>query len=122
MTATNACLWFDGNAEEAAQLYVSLFPNSAIDEVVRTPGDYHAGTSGSVLAVRFNLSGVPYLGLNGGPQFKFTEAVSFQIDCADQAECLSARRRRSAPKATSPAPSRVREVGSGTMLLAAQWT
>ena len=86
MTTTNACLWFDGNAEEAAQLYVSLFPNSAIDEVVRTPGDYHAGTKGSVLAVRFNLSGVPYLGLNGGPQVKFTEAVSFQIDCADQAE------------------------------------
>ena len=86
MTTTNACLWFDGNAEEAAQLYVSLFPDSSIDQVVRTPSDYHAGTKGSVLAVRFNLSGVPYLGLNGGPQFTFTEAISFQIDCANQAE------------------------------------
>jgi predicted 3-demethylubiquinone-9 3-methyltransferase (glyoxalase superfamily) len=86
MTATNPCLWFDGRAEEAARFYVSLFPNSAIDEVVRAPGSYHAGEAGSVLAVRFNLSGVPYLALNAGPDFKFSEAISFQINCADQAE------------------------------------
>ena len=86
MTATNPCLWFDGRAEEAARFYVSLFPNSAIDEVVRAPGSYHAGEAGSVLAVRFNLSGVPYLALNAGPDFTFSEAISFQIDCADQEE------------------------------------
>jgi predicted 3-demethylubiquinone-9 3-methyltransferase (glyoxalase superfamily) len=52
MTNTNPCLWFDGTAEEAANLYVSGFPNSSIDEVAGTPGDYHAGTAGSVLATR----------------------------------------------------------------------
>ncbi|MFZ9218901.1 MAG: VOC family protein [Candidatus Limnocylindrus sp.] len=86
MANTNPCLWFDGTAEQAANLYVSVFPNSSIDEVVRTPGDYHAGTAGSVLAVRFTLNGAPFLALNGGPMYQFTPAVSFQIDCADQAE------------------------------------
>ena len=86
MASTNPCLWFDGTAEQAANLYVSVFPNSSIDEVVRTPSDYHAGTAGSVLAVRFTLNGAPFLALNGGPMYRFTPAVSFQIDCADQAE------------------------------------
>jgi predicted 3-demethylubiquinone-9 3-methyltransferase (glyoxalase superfamily) len=86
MTTTNPCLWFDGSGEEAAQFYVSLFPNSSIDEVVRAPGGSDAGATERAQVVRFNLSGVPYLALNGGPQFKFTEAVSFQIHCADQAE------------------------------------
>ncbi len=86
MTTMNPCLWFDGSGEEAAQFYVSLFPNSSIDEVVRAPGDSDAGATERAQVVRFNLSGVPYLALNGGPQFKFTEAVSFQIHCADQAE------------------------------------
>ena len=86
MPTINPCLWFDGTAEEAANMYVSIFPNSTIDEVVRTPGDYHAGTTGSVLAVRFTLDGAPFLALNGGPMYRFTPAISFQIDCADQAE------------------------------------
>lgn len=86
MPKTNPCIWFDGTAEEAAQLYVSIFPNSSIDEIARTPGDYHAGTAGSVLAVRFTLDGAPFLALNGGPMYRLNPAVSFQIECADQRE------------------------------------
>ena len=65
-------------AEEAAHLYVSLFPNSAIDEVMGTPG--------SAMGVRFTLDGAPFIALNGGPIYQFTPATSFQISCADQAE------------------------------------
>lgn len=86
MSRTNPCLWLDGTAEEAATLYVSIFPNSAIHEIARSPGDYQAGTAGSVLAVRFTLDGAPFLALNGGPFFKPTPAISFQIECADQEE------------------------------------
>lgn len=86
VSRTNPCLWFDGTAEEAATLYVSIFPNSAIHEIARSPGDYHAGTAGNVLAVRFTLDGAPFLALNGGPYFKPTPAISFQIECADQEE------------------------------------
>lgn len=80
------CLWFDGNAEEAANFYVSLFPDSRVVSVARAPSDYPSGKAGDALAVEFVLAGVPFSGLNGGPCFKFNEAVSFQIDCADQAE------------------------------------
>ncbi len=80
------CLWFDRNAEEAANFYVSLLPDSRVDEVVRAPADYPSGKAGDVLVVEFTLAGQKYTGLNGGPHFKFNEAVSFQIDCADQAE------------------------------------
>lgn len=80
------CLWFDGQAEEAANFYVSLFPDSQINAVARAPSDYPSGKAGDVLAVDFTLAGRRFSGLNGGPQFRFTEAVSFQIDCADQAE------------------------------------
>ncbi len=80
------CLWFDRNAEEAANFYVSLLPDSRVDEVVRAPADYPSGKAGDVLVVEFTLAGQTYTGLNGGPHFKFNEAVSFQIDCADQAE------------------------------------
>jgi len=80
------CLWFDGNAEEAANFYVALFPDSRVVEVARAPNDYPSGKAGDVLAVEFVLSGAPFSGLNGGPYFRFNEAVSFQIDCADQAE------------------------------------
>ncbi|KQW79840.1 VOC family protein [Brevundimonas sp. Root1279] len=81
------CLWFDKQAEEAAEFYVSLFPDSRIDGVDRAPSDYPAGKEGDVLLVQFTLAGSPFTALNGGDYFKFTEAVSFQIDCADQAEC-----------------------------------
>ncbi len=78
-------LWFDGQAEEAANFYVSVFPNSTITDVSRN-GDAGPGQPGTVLTVTFELDGHPFAGLNGGPEFHFTEAVSFQIDCADQAE------------------------------------
>jgi predicted 3-demethylubiquinone-9 3-methyltransferase (glyoxalase superfamily) len=80
------CLWFDGQAEEAAAFYVSLFPDSRIDQVARAPTDYPGGKAGNALTVAFTLNGVAFTGLNGGPYFKFNEAVSFQIDCEDQAE------------------------------------
>lgn len=79
-------LWFDGNAEQAAEFYVSLFPDSRIDAVHRSAGDNPSTRKGEVLLVQFTLAGRPYAGINGGPQFSFTEAVSLQIDCADQAE------------------------------------
>jgi predicted 3-demethylubiquinone-9 3-methyltransferase (glyoxalase superfamily) len=79
-------LWFDGQAEDAARFYVSLLPDSRIDRVTRSPADTPSGPAGMVLTVGFTLSGTPFVGLNGGPQFRFTEAVSFQIMCADQAE------------------------------------
>ena len=80
------CLWFDGNAEEAARFYASVLPDSRVDRVVRAPADYPSGKAGDPLIVEFTLAGQKFTGLNGGPTFKFTEAVSFQIDCADQAE------------------------------------
>jgi predicted 3-demethylubiquinone-9 3-methyltransferase (glyoxalase superfamily) len=80
------CLWFDGDAEEAANFYVTLLPDSRIDAVVRAPADNPSTGKGSVLVVEFTLAGQKYSGLNGGPQFKFTEAVSFMIRCEDQAE------------------------------------
>jgi len=80
------CLWFDGNAEEAAKFYTSLLPDSHIDHILHSPNDYPDGKAGDVLTVEFTLAGQQYVGLNGGPHFKFTEAVSFQIFCDDQAE------------------------------------
>jgi predicted 3-demethylubiquinone-9 3-methyltransferase (glyoxalase superfamily) len=80
------CLWFDGQAEQAASFYVSLLPDSRIDQVFRSPAETPSGPAGMVLAVEFTLAGRKFSGLNGGPQFPFTEAVSFQIACEDQAE------------------------------------
>ena len=80
------CLWFDKQAEEAANFYVSLLPDSRVDAVIRAPGDYPSGQEGDVLVVEFTLAGSRYTALNGGPHFKFNEAVSLQIDCEDQAE------------------------------------
>lgn len=80
------CLWFDVAAEEAAQFYVSLLPDSSIDRVLKSPADTPSGSAGTVLTVEFTLAGTKYMGLNGGPQFPFTEAVSFQIYCKDQSE------------------------------------
>ncbi|MDR5866228.1 VOC family protein [Halomonas koreensis] len=79
-------LWFDGQAEEAARFYVSLFPDSRIDRVVPSPADTPSVPAGSVILVEFTLAGTGYVGLNGGPGVPFTEAVSLHIDCADQAE------------------------------------
>lgn len=86
MSGITPCLWFDGNAEEAAKFYVSLFPDSQVDAVHRAPSDYPAGKDGDVLMVEFTLMGRPFTGLNAGPQFQFNEAISFQIPVETQAE------------------------------------
>jgi predicted 3-demethylubiquinone-9 3-methyltransferase (glyoxalase superfamily) len=80
------CLWFADEAEEAARLYVSLLPDSRIDRVQRNSADSPAGKAGSVLVVEFTLAGLRFLALNGGKRADFSYAVSFQIDCEDQAE------------------------------------
>ena len=87
MSGITPCLWFDGNAEEAAKFYVSVFPNSNVDVVHRAPNDYPSGKSGDVLLVGFTLMGQPFTGLNGGPQFQFNEAISFQIPVETQPHC-----------------------------------
>lgn len=86
MQKITPCLWFNGDAEDAASFYVTLLPNSRIDRVFRSPADTPSGPAGSVLTVEFTLAGMQYVGLNGGPEFNFTEAVSFQIHCDDQQE------------------------------------
>ncbi|SEF55481.1 Glyoxalase superfamily enzyme, possibly 3-demethylubiquinone-9 3-methyltransferase [Actinacidiphila yanglinensis] len=79
------CLWFDGNAEEAVDFYLSVFKDASRGRIGRYTED-GPGETGSVVTVEFTLNGQQFLGLNGGPQFTFSEAISFQIDCADQAE------------------------------------
>src|SRR5262249_56108274 len=78
-------LWFDAQAEEAAHFYVWIFKNSKIGSIARY-GDAGPGAKGSVMTIAFELDGQPFVALNGGPLFKFTEAISFAVDCADQAE------------------------------------
>ena len=80
------CLWFDRDAEEAAQFYARTFPDSAVHAVHRAPGDYPSGQQGNVLTVDFTVAGIPCMGLNGGPMFKHSEAFSFQVATDDQAE------------------------------------
>lgn len=80
------CLWYDGAAEEAANFYAATFPDSAVRAVNCAPGDYPSGKQGDVITVEFTVLGLPCLGLNGGPAFKHTEAFSFQVSTADQAE------------------------------------
>lgn len=82
-------LWFDGKAEEAANFYVSLFKNSKIGDILRydeASAQAAGGKVGSVLTIEFELEGQEFVGLNGGPQFKFTEAISFTINCENQEE------------------------------------
>ena len=78
-------LWFDGNAEEAADFYISVFPNSRKTSELRNPGDA-PGTKGGVMTVSFELNGQPFTALNGGPQHQFNEAVSFVVHCKNQEE------------------------------------
>jgi len=80
------CLWFDGDAEAAANFYAQTFPDSAVGAVHRAPGDFPSGRQGDVLTVEFTVAGIPCVGLNGGPAFKHSEAFSFQIATDDQAE------------------------------------
>jgi len=86
MSKISPCLWFDGEAEEAAKFYVSLLPDSRIDKIQKNPVDGPAGRAGTVLVVQFTLAGQEYMALNGGMRFEYTHAVSFKIDCEDQAE------------------------------------
>ena len=80
------CLWYDGDAQEAATFYAETFPDSAVKAVHRAPGDFPSGKQGDVLTVEFTVLGIPCLGLNGGPAFKHSEAFSFQVTTDDQAE------------------------------------
>ena len=80
------CLWYDGGALEAARFYAATFPDSAVGDVYRAPGDFPSGKQGDVLTVQFTVLGIPCLGLNGGPAFRHSEAFSFQVATADQAE------------------------------------
>src|SRR5882757_8985037 len=86
MSKIAPCLWFDGEAEEAANFYVSLLPGSRIDRVQKNVTDSVSGKAGSTLIVEFTLAGQRFLALNGGGRFEYTHAISFQVDCADQAE------------------------------------
>src|SRR6476619_6188613 len=80
------CLWFDKDAHEAARFYAATFPNSEVTAVHKAPGDFPGGKEGDVLTVEFTVFGIPCLGLNGGPQFKQSEAFSFQIATDNQEE------------------------------------
>src|SRR5262245_58072530 len=83
------CLWFDHQAEEAAKFYTGIFPNSKIGSIARygeAGHEFHGKPPGSVMTVEFELNGQPFTALNGGPIFKFTEAISFQVMCDTQAE------------------------------------
>jgi len=85
MPKTTPCLWFDTQAEEAAEFYTSVFPNSKITDITRY-GPAGPGPEGSVMTVSFVLDGQDYVGLNGGPEFTFSEAISFQVSCGSQEE------------------------------------
>jgi len=80
------CLWYDGDAQDAAQFYAKTFPDSAVTAIHHAPGDYPSGNQGDVITVDFTVIGIPCIGLNGGAMFKHSEAFSFQITTDDQAE------------------------------------
>lgn len=86
VSKNTVCLWYDGDALEAARFYAETFPDSAVNAVHRAPADYPAGRQGDVLTVEFMLMGIACLGLNGGPAFRHSEAFSFQVATDDQAE------------------------------------
>jgi predicted 3-demethylubiquinone-9 3-methyltransferase (glyoxalase superfamily) len=87
MIAKNTvCLWFNKDAEEAARFYAATFPNSEVLAVHTAPGDFPGGREGDVLTVNFTVVGIPCIAINGGPQFKQSEAFSFQIATDDQEE------------------------------------
>lgn len=85
MQRITPCLWFDTDGEAAAELYTSVFPNSKLDRVTRY-GSAGPRDEGTVMTVEFELDGQPFVALNGGPDFTFSEAISFQVDCKDQEE------------------------------------
>lgn len=85
MAPINPCLWFDTQGEDAANFYVSIFPNSKIVDISRY-GDANPDRAGSVMTVTFDLDGTRFVALNGGPEFTFSEAISFQVYCESQDE------------------------------------
>ena len=86
MSKVTLCLWYDGDAEEAARFYAATFPDSSVEAVHRAPGDYPAGKQGDALMVMFTVLGIKCIGLNGGPGRPHSEAFSFQVETADQQE------------------------------------
>jgi predicted 3-demethylubiquinone-9 3-methyltransferase (glyoxalase superfamily) len=86
MSKIATCLWFDGNAEEAASFYVSLLPDSRIDKVQKNVSDGPSGKTGSVLIIQFTLAGQPFQALNGGMKVEYSFAMSLSVSCEDQAE------------------------------------
>jgi 2-polyprenyl-6-hydroxyphenyl methylase/3-demethylubiquinone-9 3-methyltransferase len=87
MTPKNiVCLWYNHDAEEAANFYAATFPDSKVTSVHRAPSDYPGGKKGDALTVQFTVAGIPCLGLNGGSEYKHTEAFSFQISTDTQEE------------------------------------
>ena len=80
------CLWYDGTAADAARFYAETFPDSSVGTISRAPADFPGGKAGDLLTVEFTVLGLPCIGLNGGPAFKHSEAFSFQVATADQAE------------------------------------
>ena len=85
MTMLTTCMWFDTQGQEAAEFYTSVFPNSRIRGISHY-GEAGPRPAGDVMTVDFELDGQPFVALNGGPEFTFNEAISFQVSCADQAE------------------------------------
>lgn len=86
MNKNTLCLWYNHDAQEAADFYARTFPDSSVGAVFRAPSDFPGGKAGDVLTVEFTVCGIPCLGLNGGDAFKHSEAFSFQISTEDQAE------------------------------------
>jgi predicted 3-demethylubiquinone-9 3-methyltransferase (glyoxalase superfamily) len=86
MVTNTICIWFDKDAESAANFYAKTFPESSVNAVRRAPGDYPSGKEGDVLVVEFTVVGIPCIGLNGGPMIKHSEAFSFQIATDTQEE------------------------------------
>jgi predicted 3-demethylubiquinone-9 3-methyltransferase (glyoxalase superfamily) len=86
MAKNTVCLWYDHDAEEAAEFYAATFPDTTVGKVTRAPSDYPAGKKGDALTVDFSVMGIPCVGLNGGDTFKHNEAFSFQVMTKDQAE------------------------------------
>lgn len=86
MNKNTICIWYDKDAEEAANFYASVFPDSAVTGVHKAPADYPSGKAGDVITVEFTVCGIPCVGLNGGDYFKQTEAFSFQIATENQEE------------------------------------
>ena len=86
MHKNTICIWYDKDAEAAARFYAEVFPDTSVGNIHRAPGDFPSGKKGDVLTVEFTVVGIPCIGLNGGPQFKQSEAFSFQIATETQEE------------------------------------